>query len=861
MALILIVDDDVPSRQLYVSMLTHYGHTVIEAADGEAGLEQARLRNPDLIISDILMPTMNGYEFVLSLRHCPPLKRVPVIFQSASFLDRETRALGASCGVSLFIAKPCEPEQFLATVHQALGSAVTKPAVTAQDKEQENAIPILIDAYFKKGKELDAVGLRLAALLELGLQLASPRDAQELMQIAGNAAREIVGSNFAAVGLLNIDSARLESLTLIGMDAATVEKIGKPTFGGQVFQAIIAARKPQRIFSAHGEPNALDLPAYHPPVQSFLGVPLQSGNNLYGWIYVAQKLSGLEFDNEDERILMTLAAQVGLAYENSLNLQAIRKHAANLEAEVEERKKAENKFRMLIETAPLGIVIADKQGLISEMNAQALGMFGYEREELYGKPVEILLPERLRTSHEGHRSNYAEDPHARPMGVGMELYARRRDGTEFPVEISLGPLQTKTETLISSIIVDISSRKKMEKQIRFSQRMEAIGQLAGGVAHDFNNLLSVILGSADAVLEALPLEHPATKKVEMIRHAGSSAADLTRQLLAFGRQQMLQPRVLHLKEVVDRTLKLLRRLIDEDIEITVSLEPSLGSVKADPGQLEQILLNLAVNARDAMPRGGRLMIEARNVELDDAYRDGHLMVVPGRYVMFSVEDTGCGMTHETQSRIFDPFFTTKGVGKGTGLGLATVYGIVKQSGGYIWVYSELGKGSVFKIYLPLIEQSAQPGEKSEQESMAFRGSETILLAEDTDSLREMAKEYLESVGYTVIAAVSGKDALQRAKDFDGTIHLLLTDVVMPEMSGPELAAELASLRPGIKIIFTSGYTDDAIARQGILDPSVTFVQKPYRPKALARRIREVLGEPREMDRERTFDKLQTPVNS
>lgn len=324
---------------------------------------------------------------------------------------------------------------------------------------------------------------------------------------------------------------------------------------------------------------------------------------------------------------------------------------------------------------------------------------------------------------------------------------------------------------------------------------------------------------------------------------------------------MLQPRVLHLKEVVDRTLKLLRRLIDEDIEITVSLEPSLGSVKADPGQLEQILLNLAVNARDAMPRGGRLMIEARNVELDDAYRDGHLMVVPGRYVMFSVEDTGCGMTHETQSRIFDPFFTTKGVGKGTGLGLATVYGIVKQSGGYIWVYSELGKGSVFKIYLPLIEQSAQPGEKSEQESMAFRGSETILLAEDTDSLREMAKEYLESVGYTVIAAVSGKDALQRAKDFDGTIHLLLTDVVMPEMSGPELAAELASLRPGIKIIFTSGYTDDAIARQGILDPSVTFVQKPYRPKALARRIREVLGEPREMDRERTFDKLQTPVNS
>ena len=400
----------------------------------------------------------------------------------------------------------------------------------------------------------------------------------------------------------------------------------------------------------------------------------------------------------------------------------------------------------------------------------------------------------------------------------------------------------------------------MERQIRLSQRMEAIGELAGGVAHDFNNLLAVILGSADVAIDELPPEHSVTKKIETIRKAGSSAADLTRQLLAFSRQQLLQPRILDLKEVVDRALQLLRRLIGENIEIAISLEPLLGCVKADPGQLEQILLNLAVNARDAMPRGGKLTIGASNVELDNSYRDDHLVVIPGRYVMLAVEDTGCGMNRETQSRIFDPFFTTKEVGKGTGLGLATVYGIVKQSGGYIWVYSELDKGTVFKIYLPLVEQSAQPVEKKQPET-SLRGSETILLAEDTDSLREMAKEYLESVGYTVIESASGRDALQKANEFDGAIHLLLTDVVMPEMSGSALAAELVSIRPGIRIIFTSGYTDDAIARQGILDPAAAFVQKPYRPKALARKIREVLDEPAAMDIERAPAKLKIPVST
>jgi two-component system, cell cycle sensor histidine kinase and response regulator CckA len=526
---------------------------------------------------------------------------------------------------------------------------------------------------------------------------------------------------------------------------------------------------------------------------------------------------------------------------------ATTEHASKLETPVEIREGAENTLRMLIENLPMGLVISDERGQIKDLNESSLRMFGYRRQELLGQPVEILLPEHLRNSHRTHRSSYTEHPHPRPMGIGMELIARRKDGSEFPVEVSLGPLASNHEMLVSSTIVDITERKKIEQQLRLAQRMEAIGQLAGGIAHDFNNLLAVIIGSADILLDELPQGHALAKKIEIIRKASSSAADLVRQLLAFSRQQMVQPIVLDVKKVVERTRAMLQRLIGEDIEVTVLIEDSVGSIKADPGQIEQVLLNLAVNARDAMPQGGHLTIQACNVELDESEKKRHHPVVPGPYVMLTVEDTGCGMGPETQARIFDPFFTTKELGKGTGLGLATVYGIVKQTGGYIWVYSEVNEGTVFKVYLPRTDQAVRPAEREKPEARALQGSETILLAEDSESLLEMAREYLESIGYTVLGAVSGEKALQWAREYAGPIHLLLTDVVMPEMSGPELAKRLASLRPDTKTMLTSGYTDEAISRQGIFDSSVAFIQKPYRPKALARKIREVLdGTPAEI---------------
>lgn len=523
-----------------------------------------------------------------------------------------------------------------------------------------------------------------------------------------------------------------------------------------------------------------------------------------------------------------------------LNLPPMRTRTeTEMGTEVEVRNETQSALRMLIESLPVGIILSEESGRITDLNQSAVRMFGYTRQELVGNGIEILLPDRFRHSHQRQRDTYARKPYVRPMGIGMELVGRRKDGTEFPVEVSLGPLVTKEGTLVSSTIVDITERKKIEQQLRLAQRMEAIGQLAGGIAHDFNNLLAVIIGSADILADEVTAAGAIAKKVDLIRNAGSSAADLVRQLLAFSRQQMIQPVVLDTNKIVETTQAMLRRLIGENIQLSVAVEQGVGFITADPGQIEQVLLNLAVNARDAMPQGGRLSIQASNVDLDDADKKKHDPIVPGRYVLLAVEDTGCGMDLKTQARIFDPFFTTKEVGKGTGLGLATVYSIVKQSRGYVWVYSEVGQGTIFKIYLPRADRAVHPERHTEEALTGLQGSETILLAEDSESLREMAREYLESIGYTVLDASSGTQALERAKKFAGRIDLLLTDIVMPEMGGPELADQILSLRPDVKVIFTSGYTGDLIAGRAPLDPA-RFIQKPYRPKALARKIRELL---------------------
>jgi two-component system cell cycle sensor histidine kinase/response regulator CckA len=412
------------------------------------------------------------------------------------------------------------------------------------------------------------------------------------------------------------------------------------------------------------------------------------------------------------------------------------------------------------------------------------------------------------------------------------------DGATRVFELHIEPCEAGVVVLS----IDVTEGRKVEAQLRHAQKMEAVGRLAGSVAHDFNNMLSVILGYSSLVLADLKPVDPLRADIDMIRVAGEKAAALTRQLLAFSRQQVLAPRVLDLNEVVQGSERMLRRLLGEDVELVIHYDRNLSRVRVDPSQMDQVVMNLALNARDAMPHGGKLTIETREVELDPSYTADHFDVSPGPHVMLAVSDTGIGMDKETQSRIFEPFFTTKEVGKGTGLGLSTVFGIVRQSGGHIWVYSELGGGSTFKVYLPRAE-AGQPEIVEFVAPVTLRGTETILLVEDQDEVRRVAQEILVRQGYHVIAAQNAGEALLSCERHPRTIHLLLTDVVMPQMSGRELAERLGPMRPDMKVVYMSGYTDNAIVHHGILDSGIAYVQKPLVPDMLARRVREVLDTP------------------
>jgi len=404
-------------------------------------------------------------------------------------------------------------------------------------------------------------------------------------------------------------------------------------------------------------------------------------------------------------------------------------------------------------------------------------------------------------------------------------------------------LRDLNASLEQRVLERTEALRSMEEQFRQAQKIEAIGRLAGGVAHDFNNLMTVVTGYSELILTRLGPDDPLRKEIEEIKKAGDRATTLTGQLLAFSRKQVLAPKVLDLNSVVTNINAMLRRLLSEDIEFHTVMTPVIGRVKADPGQLEQVIMNLVVNARDAMPNGGRLTIETKNVELDKTYAQSHVSVKPGTYVMLAITDTGSGMDAATQARIFEPFFTTKEPGKGTGLGLSTVYGVVKQSGGYIWVYSEPGRGTTFKIYLPRVQEELEARPSGPAPAERLQGSETILLAEDEDMVRDLARKILQSQGYTVLEARDGPECLRICQTHAGPIHLLMTDVVMPGLSGRAVADQVAPMRPDMKVLYLSGYADTAVVNHGLLDAGRAFLQKPFSARTLAYKVREVLDAP------------------
>jgi two-component system cell cycle sensor histidine kinase/response regulator CckA len=511
---------------------------------------------------------------------------------------------------------------------------------------------------------------------------------------------------------------------------------------------------------------------------------------------------------------------------------------AALRSAQEGLRRSEMNFRSLVTNAPYGICRCDSAGLLLDANPALLAILGYSSTpELVGKHLGELYAD---TQHWFELADYLAT--ATPFN-GLIVEWKRKDGTATVVRVSGRTVSNGGNARTFELFAeDVTERRALEQQLRQSQKMEAVGRLAGGIAHDFNNLLMVISGYSEFLLDRLGPEPSLRAPAQEIASAAGRASSLTRQLLAFSRKQMLAPKILDLNGVVTENLKMLTRVIGEDIDLVMVPATGLGAVRADAGQIEQVIMNLAVNARDAMPSGGKLTIETSNVSLNEEYSRFHAPLKPGNYVMLAISDTGAGMDSETQARIFEPFFTTKGP-KGTGLGLSTVYGIVKQSGGYIWVYSEPGKGTTFKIYLPRVAEAVEsvaPLPVHAGPVSAEPGTETILLVEDEANLRYLARQFLEKQGYRVIEAADGAVAMQIAVAHEGVIHLLLTDVIMPGMNGRELAQRISEIRPNVKILYMSGYTENVIGHNGTLDAGIRLLQKPFTLHDLKSIVREVL---------------------
>jgi signal transduction histidine kinase/DNA-binding response OmpR family regulator len=712
MATILIVDDVSDNRQFLVTVLRYHGHRLLEAADGREGLAAAQAHHPDMVITDVLMPVMDGYELARQLRLDPATSAIPVVFYTANYGEREARALAQSSGVPEVLPKPTAPDEVLRIVARVLSgpsawAVPATPAPLATDFDREH-LRLLPDRLPETTADLRAANARLRAVINIGLELASERDADQLLQRVCLAARDLFAATYVTLGVLDLSDRTVQRVVTCGTEDTSWIKRGDRVPG--ILGTVVDERRTVRGENPGGIPANLRLPVLHPDIDAFVAAPIASAARVHGWICLVGN-EGRTFTADDEQLVLALAGQLGRFYE--------------LEREILDRHQAESALRTL------------------------------------------------------------------------------------------------------------------EEQYQQAQKMEAIGRLAGGVAHDFNNLLTVILGHCDLLLDNLAADDVRREDLAEIRKAGASGASLTRQLLAVSRKQVIKPTLIDLNEVATDTRAMLDRLIEEDVRIVMALKPGLARVLADRGQVEQIVMNLAVNARDAMPGGGTLTIETGGVELDETYASTHLGVKPGPYVALIVTDTGTGLTPEVRARLFEPFFTTKDLGKGTGLGLATVHGIVMRCGGSIVVDSEVGKGASFKVYFPQADAAAMAGDVPLPAALPRTPAETVLVVDDAEGSRDITTKLLERQGYRVLVAANADYAAQLFAQ-DRTIDVLLTDVVMPGASGPELIRRLVEQRPALKVVYMSGYPEDAILQHGVLDPGIAFLPKPFTAETLGRKIREVI---------------------
>ncbi len=923
---VLIADDDETHRRLLSASLARAGYETMEAVDGVDALEKLRSGGFDAVISDILMPRMDGYRLGYEVRRSKDLENTRIIVYSRTYASLADERMALRAGADRFVRNPVGAEAILLALREA----------TRARRQRREIVPP--EAELARSREYSEVLVGRLEAANRKLEASSKRLARANEKIRGSEERVRLLLDSTAEGIYGLDLdgnftfCNATGLTMLGY-AGAGELLGRnahalvhhtradgesyPMDESGVFRALRENRsshaEEEILWRADGTSFSAESWSY--PVRkdgalvgtvvTFLDITerKQAGEairnlaaivessddaiigktldgtittwnvgaeRLYGWTSseaIGQSV-GLQIppDRRDEmRVIMekirrgesikhletVRLRKNGNRVEVSLTVSSIHGAAgevvgaSSIARDITERKRAEKelrkseeRFRRLFDSNTIGIVIADLSGNSLEANDVYLDMLGFTREELLAGKIRWneLTPEE----HLWRDQNAVEQLQRTGVASPWEKELFRKDGSRVPVLIGIAMLKASEGSCIA-YIVNLTERRRLEQQFLQAQKMEAVGKLAGGVAHDFNNLLTVILGYSDILAAKLRSKSLLFGELDEIRSAGERAASLTRQLLAFSRQQVLERKVLDVNDLISGIEKMLRRLIGEDVALVTVLSPALRHVFGDAGQLGQVIMNLAVNARDAMPRGGRLTIETANVELDEAYAHEHVTVRPGSYVMIAISDDGGGMTAETLAHMFEPFFTTKGLGKGTGLGLATVYGIVKQSGGYIWVYSEVGKGTTFKVYLPPAGEVADAEPVPASEPISLDGSETVFLVEDEESVRALSRSVLKRHGYTVLEAASGKAALDVARQYPLPIHLLLTDVVMPEMGGSDLASQLEALRPGMRVLYMSGYTDDTVFRHGILEKGRAFLQKPFTPDTLARKVREALG--------------------
>ncbi len=669
-----------------------------------------------------------------------------------------------------------------------------------------------------------------AALIKTGRELAAGLEPGDVAQQIATSVVRVFGARSSALYRLDRDRARLVCIAAAGGDGRN-DWIGRTFMMGEG-TAGRAASEERCVWTPDVLADAkIDLPDWAADLvrgadfRSVLAMPLKANDRVIGVLGLGD-VAGRAYTEDELALLAAFVGQGAVALENSGLYREIR--------------DARDFLQSITENSPDAIITSDVKGRVTYVSRGAEAMFGYGAEEIIGAPVAAFYPGGLAEARAVKQRLALENGQLRNYETGFVT----KDGGRVEVSASVSLLRDASGAVVGTLgmLKDIGERLQLEAQLRQSQKMDAIGRLAGGIAHDFNNLLTVITGRAQLIASRLRPEEPIHRDATLVRSTADRAAALTQQLLAFSRKQVLQPHVLNLNSVVTGMEPMLRRLIGEDIELVVIPRDGLGRVKADRGQIEQVIVNLVVNSRDAMPEGGRLTIETDDVELDEADASRQ-SVSAGPYVALAVSDTGAGMDEETRSRVFEPFFTTKGPGKGTGLGLATVYGIVKQSGGDIQLASEPGAGTTFTIYLPRVPETVIEVDETISTVVAMpRGDETVLLVEDEPDVRDLAREILEGSGYTVLQACDAQDAMLMAERHSGPIHLLLSDVIMPKQSGRALVERLRPLRPEMQVLYMSGYTNEAIVRHGVLDPDTLFIQKPFTPLGLAQKVRAALDQ-------------------